>query len=36
MGVGAKAVKNFTKLEEIEINKQIKFINTENSPYSNI
>ena len=32
----AKAVKNFTKLEEIEINKQIKFINTENSPYSNI
>ena len=32
----AKAIKNFTKLEEIEINKQIKFINTENSPYSNI
>ena len=32
----AKAIKNFTKLEEIEINKQIKFINTKNSPYSNI
>ena len=32
----AEAIKNYTKLEEIEINKQIKFINTENSPYSNI
>ena len=31
----AKAIKNFTKLEEIEVNKQIEFINTENSPYSN-
>ena len=32
----AKAIRNFTKLEEIEITKQIKFINTENSPYSNL
>ena len=32
----AKAVKNFTKLEEIEIRKQIEFINTKNSPYSHI
>ncbi len=32
----AKAVKNFTRLEEIEIKKQIEFINTKNSPYSNV
>ena len=31
----AKAIENFTKQEEIEVSKQIEFINTENSPYSN-
>ena len=31
----AKAVKNFTKQEELEVNKQIEIINKINSPYSN-
>ena len=31
----AKAVRNFTKLEEMEVSKQIEFINAKNSPYLN-
>jgi len=31
----ATAIRNFSRIEEIEINKQIELVNIKNSPYSN-